>query len=670
MHVNTLMPSLSRCRDILVLAFLLCSSLLAQKFDATWTDTIYPGGEGAAGEKWVTIRVVDKLRGTPISGAELLLIAESHAIGGEPINAWRDVADEDGFISMRVDKGADEYEHWSWLCVRAPGYCQHMRMGGFDDEVVALSSSIAVPVQVSDWRNQPVAGALVGFCSGCGHTPDLVHGVTGVGGIATLPGVDILAGIADFYVVHPDLVLGYDCHRWFPGKQPVVMRLAAGVVHRGTVVDHDGIPVAGAVVGQSTVHRGPWALSKADGTFVVAGLDSATDLTVHHNNREVIFACVGTEGLRLQLPKPTGERTVVVKVPEHVYALDLQRREQRQALREQREAAWPKVLVRTVGMPRDGSVKLRTKHKSYDLDDLISLGRPVPIPDEEFIFELSGDDDCERIIMGNREQALQDGLVRLHWFADTLIEGRIVDQDGHPTSATVSIEALYGTNNGDSTPMKTEVEGALSIPVTLEGVHLLVIREGLTGAVRKMPIDLPPRGDDVIIDGGTVIVRERSQLTVFAPDGTAFEEGEVLLHRLGFRTWEFASLNGQWWGPDLHAGDSVEFAAELEPPADFDVDQVIDMSSRFKVEGKGPWTFQQHAGEMLFDIDADGASVGVTVGTTYLALTGPTLLRGLEPGAHQVFVSSVGRQSVIVDIEVPAVGRGRAHLKLALPQRQ
>ena len=66
-------------------------------------------------------------------------------------------------------------------------------------------------------------------------------------------------------------------------------------------------------------------------------------------------------------------------------------------------------------MPRDGSVKLRTKHKSYDLDDLISLGRPVPIPGEEFIFELSGDDDCVRIIMGNREQALQDGLVRLHW---------------------------------------------------------------------------------------------------------------------------------------------------------------------------------------------------------------------------------------------------------------
>ena len=167
-----------------------------------------------------------------------------------------------------------------------------------------------------------------------------------------------------------------------------------------------------------------------------------------------------------------------------------------------------------------------------------------------------------------------------------------------------------------------------------------------------------------------MIVRERSQLTVFAPDGTAFEEGEVLLHRLGFRAWEFASLNGQWWGPDLHAGDSVEFAADLEPPTDLDVKQVIDMSSRFKVEGKGPWTFQQHAGEMLFDIDADGASVGVTVGSTYLALKGPTLLRGLEPGAHQVFVSSVGRQSVIVAIEVPAAGRGRADLKLALPQRQ
>lgn len=664
------MPLLSCCRDLLALTLLLCSPLAAQSFDSTWTDFLYPGGDGAAGEKWIAIRVVDKLSGEPIPRAELLLMAESNApIGGEPIQAWRGVADEDGFLSMRVDKGAEEYQPWAWLCVRAPGYCQHMRMGSFDDLVVALSPSVAVPVQIRDWRNQPVAGALVGFCAGCGHTPDLVHGVTGPGGIATLPGVDLLEGIADFYVVHPELVLGYDSPTWFPGEQPLVMRLGAGVAHRGIVVDHEGVPVAGAAVGLSTVHRGPWALTKADGTFCVSGLDSATDLTVQHGNRKVIFACMGTDGLRLQLPKPNGERTVVVEVGQDAYALDAERQEQRENLREQREAAWPKVFVRTVGMPADGSVRMRTRHKTFDLDDAISLGQPVPIPDEEFCFELHGDYDCVRVIDGDREQALRDGLVRLRWFADTIVEGRIIDEDGHAQRATVRIEPLL-TNPDGFQAVEVEVEGALSIPTTLEGYYLLVIRERLTGAVRKMPIELPPRGDEVFFDLGDVCLCERSQLTVFAPDGTAFEQGKVQLHRLGFRSETFDLSNDQWWGPDLQAGDCVTLAAALEPPADLDAKRIVDVPSRFLIEGTGPWTFQQHAGEMLIEVDADGASVGVTVGEHHLALDGSTLLRGLKPGMHHVFVSGIGRRSAIVDIEVPAAGKGRAHLKMALPPRQ
>lgn len=665
------MPSLPRCRDMLAVTFLLCSSLLAQQFDTTWVDVIYPGGEGQAGEKWITIRVVDKLSGEPIPRAELLLMAESTApIGGEPIHAWGDVADEDGFLSLRVDKGADDYQFWNWMCVRAPGYCQHMTMSAFDDEVVALSPSVAVPVQVLDWRNQPVAGALVGFCSGCGHTPDLVHGVTGSAGLVTLPGVDVLQGIADFYVVHPALKLGYNSPGWYPGKLPMVMRLPPGVPHRGIVVDHEGMPVEGAAVGVSTVHRGPWALSKPDGTFVVSGLDSGSDLTVQHQGRKVIFAYMGTDGLRLQLPKPKGTETVVVEVSKQADDLDAERQEQLETLREQREAAWPKVLVRTVGMPDDGSVSLRTKRKTYDLDDLILVGLPVPIPDEEFVFELWGDDGYECIIVGNRAQALRDGLVRLRWVADTVIEGRVVNEAGDPILATIRIEPLHRNRNGREALFEADVEGAISMPVTLQGMHLLVIKERYSGAVRMMPIDLPARGEDVFFDVGTLTVRERSRLTVLAPDGTALKRGDVHLHRLGFRAWEFERSNAQWWGPDLRAGDRVVLAADLEPPTDLDVKQTIDVSSRFRVEGEGPWTFQQHAGEMLIDVDADGANVGVTIGVTHLSLKEPTLLRGLKPGTHQVFISSVDRQSAIVDIEVPAAGTGRAHLKLALPPRQ
>ena len=491
----------------------------------------------------------------------------------------------------------------------------------------------------------------------------------GQSGIATLPGVDIREGIADFYVVHPDLELGYDSPIWAPGMQPVVMRLAAGVAHRGIVVDHEGLPVAGAAVGQSFVHRGPWTLSKADGTFVVSGLDSRTDLAVIHGNRKVIFACMGTDGLRLQLPKPNGESTVVVEASEQAYARDAARTEQRKELVEQREAAWPKVVVRTVGMPADGSVSLVTKHKHYVLDDAIALGKPVPLPDEEFVFLLRGDYDCERFVPGNREQAMRDGVVRLRWFADTILEGRIVDRDGEPVRASVRIETLLSNPDGFE-PVTQEVAGALSLPTVLEGLHFLVIRERLTGAVRKLPIDIPRRGDDVVLDLGDLCLRERSQLTVLAPDGSAFTKGEVLMRRLGFSDWAFEFANEQWWGPDLLAGDCLMLAAELAPPPDLAGVRVVDVASRFRVAGEGPWTFQQHGGELLLEIDADGANCGATVGEHYVDLTKPTLLRGLQPGMHQVSVSGVGRRSAIVEIEVPGQGKGRAQLKMALPPRQ
>ena len=188
--------------------------------------------------------------------------------------------------------------------------------------------------------------------------------------------------------------------------------------------------------------------------------------------------------------------------------------------------------------------------------------------------------------------------------------------------------------------------------------------------MRKLPIDIPRRGDDVVLDLGDLCLRERSQLTVLAPDGTAFTKGEVLMRRLGFSDWAFEFANEQWWGPDLLAGDCLMLAAELAPPPDLAGVRVVDVALRFRVAGEGPWTFQQHGGELLLEIDADGANCGATVGEHYVDLTKPTLLRGLQPGTHQVFVSGVGRRSAIVEIEVPGQGKGRAQLKMALPPRQ
>lgn len=661
------MPLLSRCRDTLALAVALSAPALGQITAPTWTETVYPGGATKDGERWLAFRVVDKFTGAPIPKAEVMFINESGApVTGAPIEARREYGDDDGFVSVNIDP-----KFQNWLCVRADGYCQHMRMRAFDDEIVALSPSVAVPVQVRDWRDQPVAGAIVGFCSGCGHTPDLVHGITGATGLVTLPGVDLLQGIADFYVSHPALELGYDSPSWFPSKQPVVMRLGPGVPHSGIVVDQQGKPIAGAAVGLSTVHRGPWTLTRQDGTFELFGLDSAVDLHVQHDQRKAIFSCINTNNLRLQFPEPDpeGRNTVVVYHPTEVILAARKADEDREDLEKLRATAWPKVLVRTVDLPEDGSVKLRTKRTSWQLDDLISAGKPVAIPDDEFVFELTGDDRCTRIIKGNREQALRDGLIRLHWYRPTILEGIIVNEAGDTIGADIHLEDLHYRHDDDPA-VKAEVTGAISLPVPLEGMQELIIRERYSGATRRMPIELPPRGDNVFVDIGRIVVPEKSQLTVRAPDGTPLTKGDVHMMRLGFRTWIFEYENEQWWGPDLKAGDYVVVAGELEPPKDLDVGTVIDVSSRFKVEGSGPWTLQQHAGEVLIDIAADGAMVGVTIGAHHLTVTKPTLLRGLAPGDHKAFINTAGRTSAVVTVRVPAAGKGRAKLQLALPARK
>jgi hypothetical protein len=665
------MPVLSRCRDIVASLLLTYPCLHAQALEPTFTEDRYPGGVaelGQPGERWICVRVIDRLRGTPIPHAELLLIAESNApVGGEPIDAWCDQADADGFLAMRVDEGADGYVPWNWLCIRAPGYCQHMCMRALDDDVVQLSPAVTVPVQIRDWRNLPVAGALVGFCSGCGHTPDLVHGVTQHDGICMMPGVDLLQGIADFYVVHPDLELGYESPGWFPGKQPMVIRLGPGLAHRGVVVDHAGMPVAGAAVGQSTVHRGPWALTRPDGSYEVCGLDSPTDLMVQHQGRKVIFGAPATHGARLQLPQADGNQTMVVEQPDAEARRATLRFEQLELMRVQREAEWPTVLVRTVGFPADGCVRLRTAHGTRDLNDWIVTGRPVPLPDEEFVFELEAEDSL-RVIPGNREQAVQDGVVRLRWFQPTMVEGRIVDASGAVIKADVAIEPLFGATADSKVLVAAASQGALQLAVASEGLFMLTLRHRYSGAERRVPIELPPRGDDVVVDVGTLVIAERSPLTVLKPDGSPFEQGSIQLLRRGFYPWQLqVDDQQQLWGPDLRAGDCLLVASELLPPSDLDGAALVDVSSRFLIEGTGPWSCQQHAGELLLDIDADGAKVGVTIGEHFFIVEKPTLVRGLATGDCQLFGSAVGRQSVVVTVVVPEPGQPRVRVSLRLP---
>ena len=96
---------------------------------------------------------------------------------------------------------------------------------------------------------------------------------------------------------------------------------------------------------------------------------------------------------------------------------------------------------------------------------------------------------------------------------------------------------------------------------------------------------------------------------------------------------------------------------------------LVELPLRFLVDGKGPWSLQRHAGELALNIEAGGQLIGVTIGEHFVAVNGPTLIRGLAPGRHQAFVSAEGCRSAIVGVQIMDTGRTRIDLKLPATKR-
>lgn len=686
------MPSLSPWRYASALA--LGAALAAQQPTAHFLERHVPPGECLDvhdDERWLCCRIVDAITGAPIEGAEVLLIAERPTpVPAELHWAMRAEADDDGFVSVRVDAGADDYAPWAWLCARADGYGQRMSMSSFEDPIVRLMPDVPMPVQVRDWADRPVPDVLVGFCSGCGHTPDLVHGTTGQRGIVTFAGVDLWSGIGDFYLVHPELELGYLSPLWFPGRQPMVLRAGPGVVHDGVVVDEHGRPVAGAFVGLPGVHRGPWARTRPDGSFQLCGLDSLCDLWVHTEGRRILFATGAARGLRLQLPDPADDNAdgvQVVELDDEQSARLEQQSDERRRLAEHRQKAWPRVVVRTVGLPDDGTVTMRTRRESWSLDESIELGAPVALPDDEFVFVLDAE-DCVRYVAGDRQAAVERGVVRLAWFPPTMVEGRVVDVDGLPATGRAALVPLHHDTPRPPAPDADSWRGfvgAVTLPTTYEGPAMLWVEGRRRTERRGIVVDVPQRGDDAWVDFGTVRLPGDEPLRAFElADGAAVTRGRVRLLRAGYCDpddgWSFElSDDGGMWLPDLLPGDALVVEpdrgqSEDGQPEDRVQDgaRVVDLPTRFVIGDRAPNTFRVPGGELRFDVDADGAEAYAVLGEHCFRVAGPTVVRGIEPGTHRVFLAAEGRRSAEVEVVVadPARGGRSQHVRVALPARR
>lgn len=256
------------------------------------------------GKYWLTVRVLDGILGTPIPGAELWLVPEQRTpMRGEFHGTLAAAADADGFLRLELPLSV------SWLLVRAPGYgpiLSHKYLGG-GDEIFPMAPGRTVSLRILDHVGRPAGpGALVGFCRGCGHTPDLAHGRTDQDGVVHLPGLDLRGGIADFYVEYPDLGLGYAEVGWFPGMPPVPFVVAPGRSRHGTVLDADGRPLAGVAVGAFDLHRGPWTRTGPDGRFALHGTEGDRTLQIETPEGNWVFDDLGPDPLTLRLTPRAG----------------------------------------------------------------------------------------------------------------------------------------------------------------------------------------------------------------------------------------------------------------------------------------------------------------------------------------------------------------------------
>ncbi len=689
---RALMPSLSRRRDIkralaTSLLVTLVASATAQAPSVQFSRLVYPPDsyEDIAGEKVLCFRAVDVMTGTPLAQAELFLIAESNnPVRGEFTFQQRLTADADGFV--RVPLGQDlKRRSWSWMLLRAPGFGQRMEMGAFE-EVELLPPTIDLPVQVLDSLGAPVAGCLVGFCCGCGHTPDIVSAFTDRNGACTLPGINNRQGIRDLYLEHKRLGLFYDSLDWFPGEPAAVIRAPSANAAQGVVVDENGKPVAGAFVGYKDVHRGPWTRTGADGSFLLCGISQGpSDLWVHVGERELLFELDDTVPLRLQLPPappPPDEparRTEVVELP-----ADVRRRVEARS----EPGPWPAlesptVPVRLIGATEDTTVELTSATRSLDVTDLVQRGEPVPLPDEPFAFVLQQDWQ-PRTFPFTRATALAEGIVRLRWFQPTRIEGRIVGEAGHPLAARLALldpTATMAPKLDDLDDLVSSA-GAIQLTAKRQGLALLAVMPTDTDhAPRIVPVLLPPRGDEVVVDVGTITLTERPQYLLHDAKGELLVDWQVGLLRRGFVTTEnFTSYpeshhvrltqEGHAPLPDLQPGDVLHVLPTTSQPEYVDSRAIYTVPARFVVRGAGPWDFSLPSGQLWVNVRCDDepqARMHVYLDDLDLELFEPTLLRGLPPGRHRCLVSAKGHQTAIVDLDVPAAGI--AELDLVLPPR-
>lgn len=614
----------------------------AQQDSVRYTREVYPADtkERRGDELWRTCRVVDDLTGEPIAGAELHLVPEHE----QPLAGrfWSDrsaKSDADGFVRIRAD-GAR-----GWTMLFAPGYGPTANCGGVPDMVWRLAPAHDVPVLVRDWRGAPVPGARIGFCIGCGHTPDVANATAGRDGIALLRGVGPRESIRDLYAQHDDLGLGYRACDWHPGDPPFVFGCPAAVPLFGRLVDADGKPLANVPVGTRDVHRGPWAMTDVDGNFRVLGATLDTDLLAALPDREVLFARPASFPAVLRVPAANSASAYHGTIE-------------------------PAKADPNLPPPATVAVRVRIelRNEGDDKPDLEVRTATGPLPraegEDEVLVPASGafalvlcvDWQYRFFAFADRSELGPEPIV-LPWFPPTRVTGRVVDAQGAPVAVRVQLR----DRDDDATPC---ADGTFDLAATHVGAtHLEIVPERADLCRRVVACALPHRADGARVDLGTLQLSPQPLLRVLDAGGAPLAGAKARLLRSGFRRQQAKlDVGGAWLDLDPRAGDA--FVVDV-PYGDGEV----GIPFRNVLTGTGPWTLQIPPGRLDLSVrDEQGAPIAASVllGDESIYRQSDLHLVGLRPGPQQLFVVAEGFQTAIATTTIPATGR--KELRLVLPR--
>lgn len=648
-HPRTISAPFRRTLPVLcaVLAASACTGPEPFREGVRISDRLFPGAETSADRVFLT-RLVDDLSGAPIVGAEVFLVDESKTpIAGEFWYSARGASDAEGFVRIGLPPGARSA---GWQVVRHPSCGVATRT---DPEAIwRLGRGFDLPVRILDWLGRPAAFARIGFCGGCGHTPDLVNATADENGLAVLRGIDPKNDIADLYVQHPGLHYFYESVDWLPGAPPMVVQCRYAPAMSGKVVDHRGAPVAGAFVCGGAQHRGPWARTAADGSFVVLGAEPPT--YPHHvvtpAGRDVYFDTSTAWPVTLRLPDPAEQEHEGVVVGQPPAAQPV-------AVRE--------VRVEVVGAP--GGVEFGTFiPERYD-GALAAHGR-VLVPERgSFVLDVwpAGAKRAGAQSFPFTDGALVQEPLVVQWTPDVRVVGRIVDPSGRPRSARVGLGyRSSGVPRRGGSEWIDCPEGAVQLALP-SGRWLLEVedREG-TLRSRFLWLTVPESGPAASVDLGLVPLPAAGQLRFVTADGAPLRGALAAFARPGWQTageareWRLDD-NGAFSGPDLLAGDAV--AVQLDDSS---------TPCRTVLSGSGPWTIQVPAGQLsvqIVDANGNGLDGAIVFADQFCAAPGGAAnLRGLPHGPMRLFVSAPGHRSAIVDAIVTDVPQT---VRVELPRR-